>query len=123
MLFLFKVDSEVYTFLYTDSLSQNMLVGPSIGMPKTRNLYRRSSTNSVAVLRAMNSLENVLVSKVFCFLLYHSMGVLLKNSRTPVWDLLVALFLACSESTKECVDTTFTLGVEASASMASLASR
>ena len=102
---------------------QNMLVGPYIGIPNTRNLYQRVLTNLVAVLRAMNSLNNMLVSTVLYHLIYHIMGALFKSIRTPVWYLLVALSLAWSTSTKQYVDTTFPLGVGMSAGIAYLVSR
>ena len=105
--FLFNFDSGVNALLYTDLLSQNILVGPSVEIPNIRNLYQSASTNSVDVLKAMNSLDNVLVSEVFCCLLHHCMSALLTNNRTLVWDLLVVLLPTWSTSTKQCVDTTF----------------
>ena len=63
--FFFKNDYGVDTFLYTDSLSQNTLVGPSMETPNMRSLYRRASTSSTAFFNAVNFLPNVLVSTVF----------------------------------------------------------
>ena len=99
-LLFFNVNSGVETFLWTDSLSQNMLYGLYIGIPNIHNLYRRDLNNYVTILRAMNSLKNVLVSTVFCCLLYHSMGYLFTDIMNLVWNLLVALLLALSVSTK-----------------------
>jgi hypothetical protein len=63
--FFFQVDSGKVAFLVTASLSQNTFVGPSIGTPNIRNLYRNDSTSSTAILIATNSLPNVEVSTVF----------------------------------------------------------
>ena len=100
-----------------------MLDAPSIGMQKIRNLYQRALTNSVSVLREMNSIKNVLVSTVFYCLLYHSMGALFTNIRTPVCDIMVDLLPALSVFTKKCVETKFLLGVGLPTGMASFASR
>ena len=53
----------------------------------------------------MDLLPNVLVSTVFCLLLYQMIGAQFKNMSIPVCDLHVTLSPAWSESTKQRVDT------------------
>ena len=93
-------------FLYTASLSQNMSVGPVIGMPNIRSLYRSGVTNSTAFLSAVNSDLNVEFSTEFYRLLCHMTGARLIKNKTPVCDLLETLSAVCFASTKHCVVTT-----------------
>ncbi len=72
-----KLDSGWDVFLTTDSLSQKMLVAPSIGMPNICSLYWIASIWSIAILRAMNSEPKVDDSTVFCRLENHTIGALL----------------------------------------------
>ena len=92
--FFLSVESGIDAFLKTNSLSQNTSIGPSIRMPNMRSLYLKASTCPTAILIAMNSLPNVLASTVVCRLLYHTMGALLTNSKTPVCDRLVTVLPA-----------------------------
>jgi hypothetical protein len=57
--FLCKVDARFIALRMTLLLSQKVLVGPLIGIPNIRNLYRIASFASVAILRATNSDPNV----------------------------------------------------------------
>jgi hypothetical protein len=80
-------------YFTTLSLSQNAWVGSPLGsgMPKHLNLNRICSIAIRHTLSAMNSNENVLVSTVFCRLLYHMTRAQLRNTTYPVCDLLVTL--------------------------------
>ena len=51
-------------------------------------------------IESNESIKKMLVLTVFCRLLYHIIGALFKNIRTPVWDLLVALSPEWAASTK-----------------------
>ena len=103
--FFFNVDSGIVVFLNTASLSQNAFIGPSMGIPNMHNLLHTASMCSTAILMAINSLPNVLVSMVFCRLLYQTIGAQFKNMRIPVCDLRVTVFDAWSTSTKQWLDT------------------
>jgi hypothetical protein len=72
--FFFKVDVGTVEFVTADLLSQNTLVGPSIGIPIILNLYRSASRISTRVLMAMNSEPKVLASTVLCALEYQMVG-------------------------------------------------
>ena len=66
------------------------------------------STNigiSIAVFNAQNSEPNVDVSMLFCFLLYHRIGDLLKQMRTPVRERRVSISHAWSASTNTVICT------------------
>ena len=76
--FFFKRDSAIDAFLNTASLSQKVLVYPSIGTPNMRNLYRSEMFCSVAVRNATNSEPKVELSTVFCFLENQDIGALFK---------------------------------------------
>ena len=76
-------------FLTTASLSQNVFVGPSIGMPIIQSLYRNACIISVAVFAAINSDPKVDVLTVFCCLEYHIIGARHTNYNTPVCDCCV----------------------------------
>jgi len=65
-------------------LSHRTFAGPSIDTPICFNLYRRLVIDSKQALRPTNSLENVLASAVFYFLLYHMIGTQLRNIINPV---------------------------------------
>ena len=58
----------------TDWLSHSTFVGPSRGTPIIRNLYRRASMHSVAILQATNSEPKVEVSTVAWAFEYHMIG-------------------------------------------------
>ena len=73
-------------FLTTALLSQNIFVGPSIGMPIIQSLYRNACIISVAVFAAINSDPKVDVSTVFCRFEYHIIGARHTNDNTPVCD-------------------------------------
>ena len=73
-------------FLTTASLSQNIFVGPSIGMPIIQSLYCNACIISVAIFAAINSDPKVDVSTVFCRLEYHIIGARHTNNNTPVCD-------------------------------------
>ena len=109
-------------FLYTASLSQNTLVGPSIGTPNIRSLYLRASVSSTAVFIARNSAPKVLVSTVGWRLLYQCIGALLQKIRTPVWLRLFFLSPARSASTNADVDIECPLDSGILVGIASLAS-
>ena len=101
--FFFNVDSGIVVFLNTASLSQNAFIGPSMGIPNMHNLLHTASMCSTAILMAINSLPNVLVSTVFCRLLYQTIGAQFKNMRIPVCDLRVTVFDAWSTSSTACL--------------------
>ena len=105
MCFFFNVKSGCHAFLKTASLSQKTFVGPSKGTPNILILYRSDFICSTTVFIAMNSLPNMLLSTMFCLLLYQMMCARLKNMSIPVCDLRVTLSPFWSESTKQCVDT------------------
>ena len=121
--FFFKVDSGIVVFLNTASLSQNTFVGPSIGIPNMRSLEHTTLMCSTAVLMVINLLPNVLVSTVFCHLLYQTIGAQFKNMRIPVCDLHVTVFDAWSASTKQWLDTACPRGGGMSIGTCSLASQ
>ena len=73
-------------FLTTALLSQNIFVGPSIGMPIIQSLYRNACIISVAVFAALNSDPKIDVLTVFCRLEYHVTGARHTNNNTPVCD-------------------------------------
>lgn len=76
--FFFNLDSAIEAFLKTDSLSQNTLAAPSIGMPNILSLYLSDIICSVANLNATNSEPNVEDSTVACFLENHDIGAVFK---------------------------------------------
>ena len=80
--------------LNTDSLLQNMLVGPSSGTTNMRSLYRNAITNLTARLSAVNSDHKVNFSTEFYFLLSHITGARLHNFNMSVCDRLVTLYEA-----------------------------
>ena len=105
MYFFFNVESGCDVFLKTASLSQKTFVGPSKGTPNILSLHCIDSICSTTVFIAMNLLPHVLVSTVFCLLLYQMMGARFTNMSIPVCDLHFTLSAVWSESTKQCVDT------------------
>jgi hypothetical protein len=109
-------------FLHTASLSQNTLVGPSIGTPNILNLYRNASIISVAFFNAVDSDPNVEASTKFWRLLCQMIGALLQNNNIPVCDLLFSVSPAWFASTKQCVDMTLPLGFGMLVGIDSLAS-
>jgi len=60
----FKVEVGTVVLVTTDLLSQNVLVGSSIGTPIILNLYLRPSNISTKIHIAMNSEPNVEASTV-----------------------------------------------------------
>jgi hypothetical protein len=89
--FLVNVDWGRLIFLQAAVLSQNTFVGPSIGTPNIRNLYRKASIISTAFFIAVNSDPKVDASTELCLLLNHIAGALLQNKRIPVCDRLVSV--------------------------------
>ena len=75
----------------TDSLSQNTLAAPSIGMPNMRSLYLSDIICSVDNRNATNSAPKVDDSTVVCFLEYHEIGAVFKYRMIPVCDRRVNL--------------------------------
>ena len=67
-------------------LSQNIFVGPSIGMPIIQGLYHNACIISVAVFAAINSDPKVDVSTVFCRFEYQIIGAQHANNNIPVCD-------------------------------------
>ena len=63
--FFYKLNSEEQKFLYTASLSQNTVEGPSIGIPNIHNSYLRQMISSEANCKATNSEPNFELSTVF----------------------------------------------------------
>jgi hypothetical protein len=59
------VDVGIIEFVTTDLLSQNMSVGPSIGIPNIHSFYCSPSNISMAIHNAMNSDPKVDDSTVF----------------------------------------------------------
>ena len=108
--FLFNTDSILLELFTTLSLSHNISVSPLIGIPNMRNLNLNAVIYSTYVFMTINSLENVLDSTVFCFLLNYMMGALLTKRIYSVIDLLVLLSTACDVSTKALVLTNLPLG-------------
>jgi hypothetical protein len=92
--FFVKVDSGCATLVTTLLLSQKPLVGPSIGIPNMRSLYRSASFISVAILRATNSEPKVERSIVFCRHEYQLIGVPLRKKIIPVVERLVTKLVA-----------------------------
>ena len=88
-------------FLTTASLSQNIFVGPSIGMPIIRSLYCNACIISVAVFAAINSDPKVDVSTVFGCFEYHTISAWQTNNNKAVCDYCVIWFPAWSASTKQ----------------------
>ena len=72
--------------LTTALLSQNIFMGPSIGIPIIQNLYHNACIISVAIFAAINSDPKVDVLTVFCHLEYHIIGARHTNNNTPVCD-------------------------------------
>jgi len=70
--------------LTTDSLSQLTLAGPDIGTPNIRNLYRKLSINSVAILNAVIYDPKVDISTVFSFFEYYITGAMLIMRIIPI---------------------------------------
>jgi hypothetical protein len=79
LLFFFKVEAGAELFITTELLSQYTYDGPAIGIPIIRSLYLRPHNISAAIFNATNSEPKVLVSTVFCFLLYHTTGKLVPS--------------------------------------------
>ena len=71
-----------------------MLLGPEMGIVKQCSLNLNWINNSTAIFSAINSLPNVLDSKVFCFLESQVMEVLFRDIRIPVCDLQLARSLS-----------------------------
>ena len=76
--FLVRRDSAMLAFLKTESLSQNTLALPCIGMPSILSLYLNEIICSTANLNATNSLPNVDDLTVDCFLEYQDIGALFR---------------------------------------------
>ena len=108
--FLFKVVFKTEEFWTTLKLSHKTFVGESIGTPNIRNLNRKAVICSMQTHIAINLLEKVLASTVFCLLLNHIMGALLKNITNLVWPLQVTLLAAWDKLTYSVVDTEAPLG-------------
>ena len=83
--FLFEVDSGNIGLLYTISLSQKTLVGPSIGAPHICSLYLRASLSSTSVFVEQISAPNIVDSTVGWRLLYQRIFDFSQNMCTPVW--------------------------------------
>ena len=98
-------------------------MGPIIGIPNIRSLYRRDIIRSEAILSATNSEPNVELSTVFCLLECQTIGAELIYSNMPVCDLLVILLPAWSESTKQFTWTGRPLGSGAFGGTSSFASK
>jgi hypothetical protein len=92
--FLLNIEVGMVDLVTTDLLSQNTLLGPSIGIPSMRNLHRSASIISTPIRIATNSDPNVDDSTVLWDFEYHMMGAQLININIPVWDRLVTLFAA-----------------------------
>ena len=88
-------------FLTTALLSQNIFLGPSIGVPIIPSLYCNACIISVAVFAAINSDPKVDVLTVFCCFEYHIIGARHTNNNKPVCDCHVIWFPAWSASTKQ----------------------
>ena len=88
-------------FLNTYFLSQRTFAAPSICTSIIINLYLNETINSVAIFNTKNSAW---------VLDYQMIGAELKYKITPVWDLLVAIYFAWSESTKQLTWTVFLIG-------------
>ena len=101
--FLCSTDSDVDEVLHTDSFSQNISAGLSIGTPNILNLYLSAVTSSNALFNAKNSEPKVDDSTVFYLLLNQIIGAWLKNISILVCDRLVTLSAAWLASTKQCV--------------------
>ena len=82
--FFFNVVSGFAEDFTTDSLSQQMLVGPSKGTPIILSLYLSAIIISVPVFEVTYSKPNVDVSMVFCLLEYHMMGAMLQKIKITV---------------------------------------
>ena len=81
-------------FLYTASLSQKTRAAPLSGTPIILSLYLSAMICSVAIFRAINSLEYVLDSTVFCYLEYHDIGAMFRKIMMPACDRRVTAFPA-----------------------------
>ena len=64
--FLFNVDSSLELLFTVLKLSQSTLVSPIMGTPNILSFVRNPTMDSMHVLSAINSLENVDVSTVDC---------------------------------------------------------
>lgn len=82
--FFCKVDCGMVALVTTLLLSQKQFVGPLIGIPIMRNLYRSASFISTAIFKATNSLPNTLDSIVFCRFEYHVIGAPFTKNIMPV---------------------------------------
>ena len=73
-----------YTFII-----KNIPVYPfsNIGMPNMRSSNINDCESSVLLCIALNFEDNMLVSIVCCYLLYHIIGALFKTSNQPVCEL------------------------------------
>lgn len=100
-------------FFQTLSLSQKPLVGPRIGTPIMRSLYRNDSFCSMAILSATNSLPKTELSIVFCRLENQEIGAPLIKNIIPVVERLVTRHVACEASTNMLICTDLPRGVGA----------
>ena len=91
MCFHFSVDSGGVLLITTALLSQNKLVGPSIGKPIILSLYLNASIRSINCFMAINSELKVDDSTVFCPLEKKTIGDMFKNINIPICYLLVTL--------------------------------
>ena len=78
-------------FLYTALLSQNKLVGLSIGTPIMHNVYCKAVIDSTAFFLAVDSDTNVEVSTPFCIFAFQMIGAQLQNIKIQFIILLVTL--------------------------------
>src|SRR5210317_1065748 len=92
--FFFNVDSGTLAFFTTDTLSTLHLQYPFNGTPIIRSLYLSPSSSSTPVFNAANSDPKLLVSMLFCFFEYHTVGALLTKISTPVRDCRVTRLAA-----------------------------
>ena len=108
--FFFKTLDSTAVLSATDWLSPCIIEGPSIGTPDILNWHLNSITVSAAILAAANSEPQVEVSTVLCLLLVQQMGVLFKNTKITVTNLLVVTSLTWSASRQTVILTGFPFG-------------
>ena len=121
--FLRITNSGVDEFFYTDSLSQNISVGTSIGKPNILNLYLSAVTSSIKFFNAVNSEPKVDDSTEFYLFLNHSIEARLQNISISVCKRLVTLSAAWLALTDQCVVMILPLGFGISSVIASLESQ
>ena len=112
-------------FLTKLSLSKNTWVPPPCykRIPNILNLYLSTLSTKNNNLMNLNSVDNSLLSTIYCRLLYHIIGTIMGNITKPVCDLLVVWLATWSKSTKVVVLTFYPLGFGCKSGISSLASQ